>query len=55
MQHIIETALLSGQKIVQIGNVEVHLKQWELKRDTTTHRRKQAEKNAQEIIKILQS
>lgn len=55
MQHIIETALLSGQKTIRIANVEVHLKQWELKRDTTIRRRKQAEQNAIEILKILQS
>lgn len=55
MQHLIETALLSGQKTIQIGNVEVHFKQWELKRDTSTRRRKKAEQNAIEILQILQS
>lgn len=55
MQEQIETALLSGQKIVHIGNIEIQLRKWELKRDTSRNKRIQATKNAQEIIKIIQS
>lgn len=47
----IVTALMSGQSKVHIDGVEIILK--ELKRDTTKRKQREAEKQAEQIIKLL--
>lgn len=55
MKTQIETALLSGQKMIVVDNIEIHLSKWRLKRDTTFRRRRQASIYADEIIELIKT
>ena len=48
----IKTAMLSGQRVIKFGNIEVFLPI--LDRDTQKRRELSAEKKANEILKVLE-
>lgn len=50
---VIETALMSGQRKVELQGIEIDLNP-PLKHDTTKNKRKEAHKRALAILKIIQ-